>query len=164
MTMVRNEDYWANKLPEGAIPFWKVDQPYLDEITMVVINDKQAAVKELEKGSLDCDVDVEPDTWLQPDTQADAFTKIMTRAERSSFGYVYIGWNLKNPIFREKETRKALAMLIPRDEIARDLHDDLAERVNGPMYFKSPAYDPHGSVHRLRSGRRQAHPAQGRLE
>jgi peptide/nickel transport system substrate-binding protein len=142
MTMVRNEDYWANKLPEGAIPFWKVDQPYLDEITMVVINDKQAAVKELEKGSLDCDVDVEPDTWLQPDTQADAFTKIMTRAERSSFGYVYIGWNLKNPIFREKETRKALAMLIPRDEIARDLHDDLAERVNGPMYFKSPAYDP----------------------
>lgn len=142
MTMVRNEDYWANKLPEGSIPFWTPEQPYMDEISFVLINDKQAAVKEIEKQAIDCDVDIEPDTWLQPDTQSDSFTKIMTRAERSSFGYVYIGWNLANPILREKETRRALGMLIPRDEIARDLHDNLAERVNGPMYYKSPAYDP----------------------
>ncbi len=142
LTIVRNEDYWANKLPEGAIPFWKPEMPYMDEITWVVISDKQAAVKELEKQALDGDVDVEPDTWLQDLTNSESFKKIMTRAERSSFGYVYIGWNMLNPIFRDKDTRRALAMLIPRDEIARDLHDNLAAPVNGPMYFKSPAYDP----------------------
>lgn len=142
LTIVRNEDYWASKLPEGSIPFWKPEMPYMDEITWVVIQDKQAAVKELEKQTLDGDVDVEPDTWLQDLTNSESFKKIMTRAERSSFGYVYIGWNMLNPIFRDKDTRRALAMLIPRDQIARDLHDNLAAPVNGPMYFKSPAYDP----------------------
>lgn len=138
--LVRNDKYWKNELPDGTVARWKNGQPWLDEILFVVA-DKTAAVKEMQKGSLDVDDGVAADVWLQDATNAPDFTAPNVRAIRPGFGYTYVGWNAASPIFRDKETRRAIGMLIPRDRIIRDIHHDLHTPVNGPFFNRSPEYD-----------------------
>lgn len=138
----RNPDYWKNQLPPGAVPLWEVGRPWIDRIEWVLYQDSLASVKDLESGKLDVDLDVDPTTWSQPETNSESFLKVMTRNRTIGFLYTYIGWNLENPIFRDVETRRALAYLIPRDDIGRYVHKNVAFPVSGPFYSKGPAHDP----------------------
>ncbi|MDX2176991.1 MAG: ABC transporter substrate-binding protein [Candidatus Sumerlaeia bacterium] len=142
LSLERNEDYWASKLPDGAVVNWRKQQPYLDGLTWVIIGDNNTAVRELEKQALDGDDGVEQDIWFSDATNTDSFKNTMTRLQNLGFGYVYIGWNLMNPIFKDKETRHALSMLVPAEEIAQRLHFGLAKPVSGPLYINGPGYDP----------------------
>lgn len=137
----RNPDYWKNKLPQGAVPHWNVGQPYLDEIALILIKETAASVKALQTGDIDADIDVEPSTWVQPDTNSASFLKQNIRATRQGFLFTYIGWNLKRPVFRDVSDRKALAMLIPREEIGRTVYENTSFPVNGPFYINSPSYN-----------------------
>ncbi len=140
-SLVRNENYWKNDLPQGAVPRWEVGQPYIDELIWVLIKEPAASVKELQKGALDVDIDVEPNTWVSTDTNTEGFKSKMTRADRTGFLYTYIGWNLERKLFKNPDVRRALAMLIPRQEIADDVHHGLAFPVSGPFYSSGPGYD-----------------------
>jgi len=141
LTITRNEKYWKNNLPDGAIAKWKKGQPWLDEITWTVYKESAASTKDLLRGVLDVDLDVEPSTWVQADTNTPEFLAAMTRAEKIGFLYTYIGWNLTRPIFQDKRTRRALAMLIPREDICRSVHHGVAFPVDGPMFVNGPGYD-----------------------
>lgn len=141
LTLVRNEDYWKNDPETGPLPRWNTEQPYLDQITWVVYSEATAAVRDLVNGVIDVDLDVEPTTWNQPDTRSELFTNRMVRAQRPGFLYTYIGWNLENPLFQDPEVRRALGMLIPRQEIAEGVHMGAAFPVDGPFYFAGPGYD-----------------------
>ena len=141
LTLARNEDYWKNKLPEDSIPRWTKGQPYLDQISWVLYKEAAAVVKDLRRGALDVDLDVEPSTWAQQDTQSEAFESKMIRASQTGFLYTYIGWNLRRPAFRDERVRRALAMLIPRQEIADSVHKGLAFPVDGPFYVFGPGYN-----------------------
>ncbi len=152
LTIVRNEDYWKNDPATGPLPLWSTEQPHLDRITWVVYSEATAAVRDLINRTIDVDLDVEPTTWNQPDTQSQLFLDRMVRAKRPGFLYTYIGWNLENPLFQDPEVRRALAMLIPRQEIADSVHMGAAFPVDGPFYFAGPGYDdtvqPIGFDHR----------------
>jgi ABC-type transport system substrate-binding protein len=141
LAITRNEDYWKSQLPEGAVPLWHPTQPYFDRIEWILYQDSAAAVKDLQNGRIDADLDVEPTTWMQPETNSARFLRHMTRAETIGFVYTYIGWNMENPIFQDVETRRALAMLIPRDEIGIHVHGGLGFPVSGPFYSLGPGHD-----------------------
>lgn len=141
LTLVRDESYWKNQLPEGAVPRWRKGQPYMDEISFILYTEAAASVKDLQRGALDADLDVEPQTWVQADVNSPAFLARMTRAQRVGFLYTYIGWNMNNPLFRDPNVRRALAMLIPRQDIAKNVHYDVAFPVTGPFYVNGPGYD-----------------------
>ncbi len=141
LTIVRNEDYWKNDPDTGPLPLWNTEQPYLDRITWVVYSEATAAVRDLINRTIDVDLDVEPTTWNQPDTQSSLFLERMVRAKRPGFLYTYIGWNLENPLFQDREVRRALGMLVPRQEIADSVHLGAAFPVDGPFYFAGPGYD-----------------------
>lgn len=141
LTIERNPRYWKNKLEDGAIPGWKQGMPYLDEISWTLYKEAAAVVKDLQRGVLDADFDVEPTTWALAETSSEEFTSKMVRAEHILFGYTYIGWNLNRPYFQDKRVRQALAMLIPREEIARNVHQGIAFPANGPIFVNSPGYD-----------------------
>lgn len=138
LSIVRNPNYYA---PSAGLPYFSPDQPYLDRIVWVVINNRTAALKELQKGTIDLDADIEPDTWVAKETQTEEFTKRIVRAEHTGLLYTYIGWNLDRPWFQDARVRKALAMLIPADRIVRDIHFGLARRVNQPFFIEGPVYD-----------------------
>ncbi len=141
LTIRRNEAYWKNTLPEGAIPRWRKGQPYLDEISWVLYREAAAVLSDLESDNLDVDFDVEPATWAQERTNSERFLEGMIRADKVGYLYTYIGWNMENPLFEDVNVRRALAMLIPREEIARDVHEGVAFPVDGPFYFQGPGYD-----------------------
>ena len=131
----RNPNYWAKN---HDIPHEPKEQPYLDQITWTVINNKTAGLKELIKGTVGADFDIEPDTWFRPDTNSNDFKENLVRA-RSIVGlYTYIGWNMKREIFKSKEVRTALSMLIPRKKILQDIHKGLGRVVSGTVFYRWP--------------------------
>lgn len=138
---VRNDDYWASKLPQGAVGMWTPEQPYLDAIRVIVIGEKSVALGEIQRGSLDVDKDIEADIWFNNATNRREFTDRFVRANFQGFGYTYVGWNHQRPIFQDRDTRRALAMLIPRDRILEDIHQGLHRAVTGPFFIDGPGYD-----------------------
>jgi peptide/nickel transport system substrate-binding protein len=56
-------------------------------------------------------------------------------------GYSYIGYNLKNPLFKDKRVRQALTHLVDRKRILKDIYHNLGEIVTGPFFYNSSSYD-----------------------
>ncbi|MEJ2170664.1 MAG: ABC transporter substrate-binding protein [Desulfobacterales bacterium] len=73
----------------------------------------------------------------------------------TSFGYSYIGYNMRREPFNDVRVRRALGMAIDVDKIIRYLLDNQAERITGPFvkqtdYYnhavKPLPYDPQGAL------------------
>jgi peptide/nickel transport system substrate-binding protein len=137
----RNPDYWASALPAGSVPKWAPEQPYMDEIRFILIQEKAAVLKELQKGNIDADLDVEPDTWFMDETNTADFKSRFVRAKRYGFLFTYVGFNMDRALFSDPVARMAVSMLIPRERIAQSIHQGLADPVSGPFYSKGPGYD-----------------------
>jgi ABC-type transport system substrate-binding protein len=58
-----------------------------------------------------------------------------------SFGYTYIGYNMRRELFKDKRVRKALGMAIDTDKILRYVMYDQAERITGPFVKQTDYYD-----------------------
>lgn len=144
--LIRNEDWFAQW---AGIPWIDPKSPYLDRITFVKINNKDAALKELRKGGIDADFDIEPLTWRDPENQSPEFKKSIVRARFLQPTYTYIGWNQdregvsdKAQFFSDKNVRTAMTMLINRESILNDIHGGLGEIVCGPFYRYGPFNNP----------------------
>lgn len=58
-----------------------------------------------------------------------------------SFGYTYIGYNMRRELFKDKRVRKALGMAIDTEKIIRHVMYDQAERITGPFVKQTDYYD-----------------------
>lgn len=134
----KNQDYWAS---QSNLPYWDKAQPYLDRIVWTVINNKTAALKELQNGNVDVDFDVEPDIWFSDQTNTDSFCNTFARAYMKVPLYTYIGWNMDTPYFSDPRVRQAMTHLIPRKKIAEEIHGGLVDIVTGPFFIDGPVYD-----------------------
>ena len=59
-----------------------------------------------------------------------------------SMSYSYIGLNLTNPLFQDRNVRVALSHLVDRKRIIRDVYYDLVRPISGPFFVDSQANDP----------------------
>jgi len=141
VVLQRNDNYWASKLPAGAVPRWHPDQPYMDELRFITISEPSVAVRELLAGRVDADLNIVADTWFMDSTNTPEFTNRIVRARDIGFLYTYVGFNMENPIFADRDVRRALSMLIPREQIARDIHKGAVTLVSGPNFINGPGYD-----------------------
>ncbi|MGI9430623.1 MAG: ABC transporter substrate-binding protein [Myxococcota bacterium] len=57
------------------------------------------------------------------------------------FGYTYIGYNMRKPLFRDPDVRRALGMAIDVDQIIQYVLYGEAERVTGPYAVTTEWYD-----------------------
>lgn len=64
--------------------------------------------------------------------------KIQNQAPK---GYSYIGWNLKKPLFQNKNVRKALSLLINRSLMNEKFYNNALNLISGPMYSQSDYAD-----------------------
>ncbi len=129
MVLVKNLRYWGPPITFQRIVYRFIQNP-------------QAALATYLKGGIDSD-GVEPSQWLKY-TARPGFTKKnhCYKYLTSSSGFIYLGWNLNNPLFKDRRTRTALAMLIDRNAIIKTFMHGMALPVNGPFNPLSPQNDP----------------------
>ena len=121
--LVRNEDYW-----EGA--------PEYEEYIMRIIPDSLTQEMEFYAGAVD-NYSVQPHqvARFSVDDKYQSFSSL-------GYFYSYIGYNLRNPLFADKDVRVALGMAIDIDPIIHYILYDEGERVTGPYPKITDWYDP----------------------
>jgi ABC-type transport system substrate-binding protein len=134
--LVRNDNYW-----EGA--------PEYEEYVMRIIPDSLTQEMEFYAGAVD-------NYSVQPH-QVARFSTDEKYQSFSSLGYFYsyIGYNLRNPLFADRDVRVALGMAIDIDPIIQYILYGEGERVTGPYpkitdwydtEVKPLPYDPEGAL------------------
>ena len=105
------------------------------EYTMRIIPDLVTQELEFRTGALDLYA-------AQPHQAARYLEDPRYRAFPSvQFGYSYIGYNARSPLFADPDVRRALGMAIDVDEIIRYVMYGEGERVSGPFAITTEWYD-----------------------
>jgi ABC-type transport system substrate-binding protein len=120
--LTRNEDYW-----EGP--------PEYSEYVMRIITEPLTQEMEFYSGAAD-NYGVLPHqvARLKKDPKYQSFSTV-------GFVYAYIGYNLRKPLFKSPEVRKALGMAIDVDQIIKYVLYNEGERVTGPYPKITDWYD-----------------------
>ena len=133
--LVRNpyyKNYWG-----------KLGEANVDTLIYKTINDWDAAVTALKSHDLDLMGTMQPVYYKQIDTTNTAHLKKTTFYFPQ---YAYIGFNQKNPLFRDVNVRRALGMLVDRKRIIDNVLLGLAVTTESPTFFKRPEYNADLSV------------------
>ena len=148
---LRESDF--NRHPIGTGPFvfreWKSDQyiildrneqywegtPNYKSYTFRIVPDLLTQEMEFYGGAIDS-YGVQPHqvARLKDDPRYQNFSGL-------SFGYTYIGYNMRRELFKDKRVRKALGMAIDLDKIIRYVMYNQAERIIGPFVKQTDYYD-----------------------
>jgi peptide/nickel transport system substrate-binding protein len=132
VVLQRDPNYWGIG-KEG------LDQPYIDQRTLRVFNNTDAALVALKAGQIDT-MSLTPIQHLKQ-TSGARFDKQFDKHLYFAPGYTYIGWNNAHPLFRDTRVRQAMTYLTNRKQMVKTILFDLGEVVDGPIYLFRPEYD-----------------------
>lgn len=158
-----NHDDEFNRHPVGTGPFkfveWKTDQqitleanpdywegkPHIKRFVLRIIPDQASEFLSLLKGETDA-IGAWTSGTLSPEqyarqTKTPKFTDYYNKYQADQFVYVYIGWNLENPLFKDVLVRRALTMAIDRNAIIQNVVYGLGSICTGPFVPNSWAYN-----------------------
>jgi ABC-type transport system substrate-binding protein len=121
--LTRNDAYWG-KLPE-----------YRD-LYLRAIPDYVSQELELQAGALDM---YEPLPHQVARYKKDAHYQVVSGSEGY---YVYIGYNLRRPLFQDVRVRRALSLALNVDDIIKYVLYGEGKRASGPYYSYTPFNDP----------------------
>jgi len=146
-----------NRAPIGTGPFkfkeWKTSEkitlsankdyfegrPGLAGLVTRVIPDQPVQFLELQAGNID-EVGLSPDLY---ETRA-ATPKFLSKFRRfnyPSYTYVYLGFNLSRPMFKDRRVREAIARAINRSALVQGLLHGHGREITGPFLPELWAYD-----------------------
>jgi peptide/nickel transport system substrate-binding protein len=132
VVLQRDPRYWGMG-KEG------IDQTYIDQRTLRVFNNPDAALVALKAGELDA-MSLMPIQHLKQSSGA-RFDKQFAKHLYFAPSYSYIGWNNAHPIFSDTRVRQAMTYLTNRQQMVKTILFELGEVVNGPIYLFRPEYD-----------------------
>jgi peptide/nickel transport system substrate-binding protein len=124
-------------------------RPYLDQVVYRVIPDLSTMFLELKAGNVDM-MALTPQQYLFQ-TKGAKWDGSYNKFKYLSFGYTYLGYNLRDPLFSDVRVRLALAHAINKQEIVKGVLLGQGEATIGPykpgtwVYnkaIKAYAYDP----------------------
>jgi len=131
----RNEQYWGTNIP-GL-------EAYPQVLSYVVIEDDSLAGAAFANGMIDIIAPRAANT-LESMPRFKLITSYRNYA-------IHIAWNLRKTLFKEKEVRKALTMLINRSFMLTALSNERFKLMEGPVYYppanpasglRQPEYNP----------------------
>ncbi len=135
LILERNKDWWGNSVYPDMFKF--------DSVKIRFIKDGSVALQRLEKGDLDF-LALTPEEYTKK-TDSKKWEKEITKVKTENLepkSYGFIGWNLKNPLFNNRDVRVALNMLIDRDKMIEKFTYGLSLPATGPWYQQSDYADP----------------------
>lgn len=114
-------------------------RPFIDRYIYRIIPDEATTFLELETQG----VDMSHLTPLQytRQTDNDFFKKHYNKFKYPSFGFTYMGYNLKDPKFQDIRVRQAINHAINKNEIIDTIFFGLARVTTGPFMLDSWAYN-----------------------
>jgi peptide/nickel transport system substrate-binding protein len=129
------------KIELTANPDYFEGPPYISRFIYRIIPDQTTIFLELETKNIDT-------TSLTPlqftrQTDNDLFKKYFKKFETAGNGYAYLGYNLENPIFKDKRVRQALNAAVNKEEIIDITLLGKGHTLTGPFLPESWAYN-HG--------------------
>src|SRR6056297_1079310 len=121
-------------------PDYFAGQPYIKRVVYRIIPDVSTQFLELQTGSLDF-MGLSP---LQYDRQTDtpAFRRLYNKYRYLNFGYTYLGYNLRRPLFQDKRVRQALAYAIDKQELIDGVLLGYGAVATGPYKPDTWVYNP----------------------
>jgi microcin C transport system substrate-binding protein len=132
ITLKKQPAWWGSKVSDlkGMNNFEKV--------VFRFVSDPIVALEMLKKEEIDYQ-DFSPETFEQRAVGPEWGTKLSKiKAQNfSSKGFGYIGWNLENPLFKDKKVRIALASLMDRREMIKKFRYGLSLPATGPWFQQS---------------------------
>jgi len=147
----------ANRHPIGTGPYkfveWKTDEriileangdyfegrPYINRIIYRIVPDQAVQFLELKRGTIDT-MGLTPDQF-QKEAVGKDFIDNFNKFRYPSFGYTYLGFNLRNSLFQDKRVRQAITYAINRQEIIDGVLLALGQISTGPFPPTSWAYN-----------------------
>jgi peptide/nickel transport system substrate-binding protein len=129
IVLERNDDYWGGPTV------------YPKRLVYEIIQEPYVAAQLLKKGEIDAFNEVSPIVW-----KFDlANTPSMSHIHEIVYPYpcyYYFGFNLRLPMFADINVRHAIDLLMPRDEIIRQVYlDEFASKTSGFDPPSSPTYN-----------------------
>jgi peptide/nickel transport system substrate-binding protein/microcin C transport system substrate-binding protein len=140
--LVRNDRWWGFKAatPETA------NQGKFDRIVYRFVNDENLRFELLKKAEIDVLDRLEPDTFVQKATGEPFGTKIIKHQEQNQDPdnklFNFVAWNLRNPLFKDREVRIALAELMNRQMMNEKFRFNLSDLAAGPSWHNERVIDP----------------------
>ncbi len=137
ITLVKNKDWWGSAIPEYK------GRNNFEKLVFRFVKDENVALEMMKKGQVDYDTmsaEIYSKKAVGPEWGKSVFkVKVENKSPKS---YGFIGWNLNNPVFKEKEVRIALAHLMNRQLMIDKFRYGMSVLAAGPWYVQSEFADP----------------------
>ena len=137
IVLTANPTWWGRTAPnmKGMHNF--------QTITMRFIQDSTISIRSIENGDIDY-LAMQPEEYAQKTSGpkwGKSVHKVKTQNKQVS-GYAFVGFNLKNPIFKSLKTREALVGLFDRQKMIEKFLFNFSLPATGPLYQQSDYADP----------------------
>lgn len=115
-------------------------RPWIDRYIYRIIPDTSTMYMELKAGAIDM-MGLTPVQYSRQTTSA-SFTSRFNKYRYPSSGYVYMGYNLRHPLFGDKRIRQAITAAINKDELIQGVLFGMGQKAHGPIVPGRWAYNP----------------------
>ncbi len=126
IVLISNPDYFEGR-------------PYIDGYIMRIIPDMATMFLELRAKGIDR-MNLTPLQYTRQ-TENRVFRDNFNKYRYLSFSYTYLGYNLKNPFFKDKRVRQAISYAINKEEIIKGVNLGLGKVATGPFKPGTWAYN-----------------------
>lgn len=133
----KNKNWWGRSVPYFA----GHNKP--DKIYLRIIRDDNSALEALKKGDLDFKA-LSPEDYFLKTKGAPWGAKVLKKEIKNSSprSTMFIGWNNKSSLFKDRDVRLAMTHLYNRKELAEKFFFNVAIPATGPWYQQNPFANP----------------------
>ncbi len=130
----------GQKIVLDANPAYFEGRPYLDRYIYRIIPDTSTMYMEMKAGAIDL-MSLTPVQYARQTTSRQ-FTSRFNKFRYPSSGYLYMGYNLRHPLFGDKRIRQAITAAINKDELIHGVLFGMGQKAHGPIVPGRWAYNP----------------------
>lgn len=115
-------------------------RPHLDKLVYRLIPDSSTMYMELKAGGVDL-MGLTPVQYARQ-TENRHFRESFNKYRYPSNSYLYLGYNLRHPLFKDKLVRRAITASINKDELIQGVLFGMGQKIHGPIIPGRWAYNP----------------------
>jgi peptide/nickel transport system substrate-binding protein len=115
-------------------------RPYIDRLIYRIIPDTSTMYMELKAGAVDT-MALTPVQYSRQ-TASSLFTSRFNKFRYPAPTYIYMGYNLRHPMFGDKRIRQAITAAIDKEELIHGVLFGMGQKAHGPIVPGRWAYNP----------------------